>query len=56
MTQRAGAAATLERILQCTETECAEHGLAAGRIQDIATNAGVKKQLVHHYFDSKEEL
>ena len=48
--------ATLERILQCAETEFAECGYAAGRIAEISKRAGITKQLVYHYFESKEDL
>ena len=56
MKQRISGAATLERILQCAETEFAENGFATGKIQEIAAKAGVTKQLVYHYFESKEEV
>jgi AcrR family transcriptional regulator len=56
MEQRTGGTPTVERILQSAETEFAENGFATGRIQEIATNAGVTKQLVYHYFQNKEEL
>lgn len=53
---RRGSAATIDRILLFAEAEFAAHGLAAGRVQEIAREAGVTKQLVYHYFTSKEEL
>lgn len=54
--RRQGSGATLERILASAEVEFAEKGLASGRVQEIAHAAGVTKQLVYHYFPTKEEL
>lgn len=53
---RRSSAATLERILESAEVEFREHGLTAGRIQEIAESAGVTKQLIYHYFSTKEAL
>lgn len=47
---------TLKRILDCARGEFAAQGLAAARVDDIAQAAGVTKQLVYHYFHSKDEL
>lgn len=47
---------TLKRILDCARREFAAQGLAAARVDDIAQAAGVTKQLVYHYFHSKDEL
>ena len=55
-TGRQGSAATLERILNSAEAEFAEKGLISGRIQEIAQVAGVSKQLIYHYFPTKEDL
>ncbi|MGG1644390.1 TetR/AcrR family transcriptional regulator [Paenibacillus sp. NRS-1782] len=32
------------------------HGVEGARIESIAENAGVKKQLIYHYFKGKTEL
>lgn len=53
---RRGSAATLEKILESAEIEFGENGLVATRVQDIARAAGVTKQLVYHYFTTKEDL
>lgn len=47
---------TLRRIAAAARREFAARGLADARIDDIAQAAGVTKQLVYHYFHSKEEL
>jgi len=43
-------------ILTAAEAEFGEYGLAGGRIERIAASARVNKQLVFHYFESKEQL
>jgi TetR/AcrR family transcriptional regulator len=43
-------------ILAAAEREFAAAGYAGGRIDRIAAAAGVNKQLLFHYFDSKEGL
>jgi AcrR family transcriptional regulator len=53
---RRSSAATLERIFESAEVEFREHGLTAGRVQEIAESAGVTKQLIYHYFSTKEAL
>lgn len=47
---------TLKRIAEAAREAFAAKGLADARIDDIAQAAGVTKQLVYHYFRSKEEL
>ncbi len=47
---------TLERLLREARKAIADKGLAQARIEDIARAAGVTKQLVYHYFGSKEQL
>lgn len=47
---------TISRLLKVAHQEFAEKGLAGTRIEDIARAAGVTKQLVYHYFFSKEQL
>lgn len=43
-------------ILASAEREFAATGFAGGRIERIAAAAGVNKQLLFHYYDSKEGL
>ena len=47
---------TLKRILCAARLEFSAKGLAEARIDEIAQSAGVTKQLVYHYYRSKEEL
>lgn len=47
---------TIFRLIQAARAEFAAQGLAGARIESIARNAGVTKQLVYHYYHSKEEL
>ena len=48
--------ATLARLLKEARLAFSEKGLAGARVDDIARAAGVTKQLVYHYFQSKEQL
>lgn len=48
--------ATLKRIAEAARGEFVAKGLAEARVDHIAHAAGVTKQLVYHYFHSKEEL
>ena len=43
-------------ILAAAEREFATAGFAGGRIERIAAQAGVNKQLIFHYFQSKDGL
>jgi len=47
---------TLQRILIAARSEFAEKGIAKARIESIAASAGVTKQLIYHYYQSKEQL
>lgn len=47
---------TLDRILVAARDAFAEHGFDRARLDSIAKSAGVTKQLVYHYFKTKEEL
>lgn len=47
---------TPERILDAAAAEFAEHGFAGSRVDRIARQAGCNKQLLYHYFGSKEGL
>jgi TetR/AcrR family transcriptional regulator len=53
---RHSSANTLERILTTARDAFAEHGFDGARLDGIAKAAGVTKQLVYHYFKTKEEL
>lgn len=48
--------ATISRLLKEARQAFSEKGLAGARVDDIARAAGVTKQLVYHYFSSKEQL
>ncbi|CAH0498340.1 TetR/AcrR family transcriptional regulator [Novosphingobium sp. CECT 9465] len=50
------AAVTLEKILAAARAEFAQNGFDGARLDAIAKAAGVTKQLVYHYYKSKEEL
>lgn len=47
---------TRENLLAAARAAFAESGLEGARVDDIAHRAGVNKQLVYHYFGSKDEL
>lgn len=51
-----GKRATLARILAAAKAEFAANGLAGARVDTIAGVAGVTKQLVYHYYESKDKL
>ena len=53
---RHSSAATLERILSTARDAFADQGFDGARLDNIAKAAGVTKQLVYHYFKTKEEL
>ncbi|WP_242123951.1 TetR/AcrR family transcriptional regulator [Sphingobium sp. Sx8-8] len=44
------------RLLQVASEEFAERGFAGARIDAIANKAQVNKQLIYHYFGSKQQL
>jgi AcrR family transcriptional regulator len=52
----AAAGTARERILRAAAEEFAEHGFSGARINRIAEAAGQNKQLIYHYFDSKEGI
>src|SRR5262245_32396982 len=43
-------------LLAAARAAFSERGLEGGRVDDIAQRAGVNKQLVYHYFGSKDGL
>jgi AcrR family transcriptional regulator len=47
---------TLQRLLAAARREFAEKGRDGARIDEIAERAGVTKQLVYHYYHSKDAL
>lgn len=53
---RHSSSATLERILTTARDAFAQQGFDGARLDSIAKAAGVTKQLVYHYFKTKEEL
>lgn len=54
--QRRDPAATWRALLDAAVAEFAEFGFEGGRVDRIARQAGVNKQLVYHYFGSKADL
>lgn len=54
--QRRDPAATWQALLDAAVAEFAEFGFEGGRVDRIARQAGVNKQLVYHYFGSKADL
>jgi AcrR family transcriptional regulator len=46
----------MRRILTAAAEEFGAHGLSGAQIIRIAENASVSKQLVYHYFSSKEDI
>ena len=53
---RRDAAATREALTAAAVAEFSRNGFAGARVDEIARAAGVNKQLVYHYFDSKQGL
>ena len=53
---RHSSAVTWDRILAMARDAFAEHGFDGARLENIAKAAGVTKQLVYHYFKTKEDL
>lgn len=47
---------TRTKIMDAAREEFADRGLAGARIEAIARRAGLSKQLLYHYFPSKEAL
>ena len=50
------AAATRARILAVAQAEFVAHGLSGARMDRIAETSGVNKNLLYHYFGSKDDL
>jgi TetR/AcrR family transcriptional regulator len=53
---RRAAGTARDALLAAAVAEFAEHGFAGARVDVIAQRAGVNKQLVYHYFQSKQGL
>lgn len=47
---------TRKQILESAKEEFLKNGFAGTRIEAIANRAGVKKQLIYHYFNGKDHL
>lgn len=45
-----------QQILAAAEVEFAEKGLAGARVDEIAEESGVNKQMIYYYYGSKEDL
>ncbi|MDM0017910.1 TetR/AcrR family transcriptional regulator [Variovorax saccharolyticus] len=53
---RRDAAATRAALIEAAVSEFSRNGFAGARVDEIARAAGVNKQLVYHYFESKQGL
>ncbi|HEY2659746.1 MAG TPA: TetR/AcrR family transcriptional regulator [Caulobacteraceae bacterium] len=47
---------TIARLIKAARVEFAAKGVAQAKVESIARAAGVTKQLVYHYYESKEDL
>jgi len=47
---------TIEKILNAAEKEFALRGIDGAKVETIAKEAGVTKQLIYHYFKTKDQL
>jgi TetR/AcrR family transcriptional regulator len=47
---------TQQKILAAAEVEFAEKGLAGARVDVIAEESGLNKQMIYYYYGSKEDL
>jgi TetR/AcrR family transcriptional regulator len=56
MAAKRDAARTMARILAAGTKEFAEKGLAGARVDSIARRSGSNKNMIYHYFRSKEGL
>ena len=45
-----------QQILAAAEAEFADKGLAGARVDEIAEESGVNKQMIYYYYGSKEDL
>lgn len=56
MGEQRNAERTRKLILQSAKEEFLKNGYSGTRIEAIARGAGIKKQLIYHYFDGKDHL
>jgi TetR/AcrR family transcriptional regulator len=56
LTPRRDASVARASLITAAVAEFARKGFAGARVDEIAAAAGVNKQLVYHYFDSKQGL
>jgi TetR/AcrR family transcriptional regulator len=54
--RRRNGEASREQILEAATREFSMKGLDGARVDEIARTANVNKQMIYHYFDSKERL
>ena len=54
--RRRNAASTRRKLLIAARQEFARNGLAGARVDAIAAQAGVNKQLLYHYFGDKDAI
>jgi TetR/AcrR family transcriptional regulator len=54
--RRRDPASTRRKLLIAARREFARNGLAGARVDEIAAQAGVNKQLVYHYFGDKDAI
>lgn len=54
--RRRDPASTRRKLLVAARREFARNGLAGARVDEIAAQAGVNKQLVYHYFGDKDAI
>lgn len=54
--QGRASAKSMDRILHAAAHEFCRGGIDGARVENIAREAGVTKQLVYHYYNSKSEL
>src|SRR5581483_1146804 len=48
--------ASRARIMEAARNEFVSHGLSGARVDRIANHSGVNKNLIYHYFGSKDAL
>ena len=54
--ERSASEGTRDVLLRAARSAFAQGGLEGARVDDIARRAGINKQLVYHYFGSKDGL
>lgn len=56
MVNKKGDISTEKRILEAAHKVFVKKGFAASRMEDIATEAGINRALLHYYFRSKDKM